>query len=93
MKSKFKIKGAELYRTVGVRPKGRIFKLPYIDMQGRNQPLKEIKKISRGKSGAYRIQMDSGDWRWVSVSELETNKDLLILDPIVIHYKEKGMPF
>lgn len=93
MKSNYKINGAKLYRVVGNKPTAKIYKLPYIDGQGRQQPLKEIKKIARGKKGAYLIRFDDGKDKWVSVAELETNPNLLIKDPIVIMAKEKGYPF
>lgn len=90
MISDFTLIGAETYRIVGKKPRTKIYKLPYIDKQGRQQPLKEIKQTNRG----YWINYDNGEKRFVSVSRLRSDSaNLLKRERMIITAKEKGMPF
>mgnify|MGYP000526865482 CR=1 FL=1 len=93
MISKYYIKGAPLYRVVGIKPKAKIFKLPFADMTGAVRELKEVKlnKSHQRKSGwGWSIAFEDGVRRFITLNKIN---GYLVPDEMEIKDKEKGMPF
>lgn len=90
MDSSYTLIGGEHYRIVGRKPNHKIYRLPYKDKAGRNQPLKLIAKGKCGGSVGWNLEIN-GVLRFRSETQV---KSLLIkAEKMELSFREKGMPF
>jgi hypothetical protein len=90
MTSSFTLLGGESYRIVGKHSNHKIYRLPYIDKAGRQQPLKLISKTKCGGSIGWNLEIDG---RMAFRSETAVKSLLIKCDKMELNFREKGMPF
>lgn len=85
MNSSYTLDSATHYRFVGKQ----LYRMPYVDAKGRNQPLKKINKVKCGGSIGYSLVIE-GKRSFYALSKL---KGMLVKEKMNISAKERGMPF
>jgi len=90
MISSFTLVGGEIYRIVCKKPNHKIYRLPYIDKQNRQQPLKLIAKTKCGGSIGWNLIING---RSAFRSETAVKSLLIKCDKMDLNFREKGMPF